>query len=53
MSKFKENVIERLNQVESSLHEHEQVDIKNNISERLARIETDIQWIRQALVEKK
>lgn len=42
----------RLADVEIKLAEHEEVDIKNNLSERLARIETDIQWIRKSLDNK-
>lgn len=39
----------RLQEVETKLTDHEEIDIKNNLSERLARIETDIQWIRKSL----
>jgi hypothetical protein len=53
ISKFKENVGVRLSEVESRMNDHDKEEKENKVSERLARIEVDIQWIRQALGSKK
>lgn len=52
ISKFKENITERLTTVEKCMMEHVEMEKENKVSERLARIETDIQWIRSALSNK-
>lgn len=59
ITKFKEDIQNKtdnckliVDDMEERLSEHEKLDKDNNISERLARIETDIQWIRQALDKK-
>jgi len=59
ITKFKEDIQNKtdnckimVDDMEERLSQHEKLDKDNNISERLARIETDIQWIREALSKK-